>query len=101
MPVDTTLSDKPSRHHGNGDAPYPCHAADKPPGGAGFIDYGFCRTSLDWHGPASPQGAGDPRCPGDCPHKAPQKIAIGFGKQYAWHGAVRAAAWARKQKDKT
>jgi hypothetical protein len=101
MPADTSLPQAPSAHHGDGDAPYPCSAWPEPPGGAAFIDYGYCRTSLDYHGPSSPQGHGDPRCPSTCPHKAPLKVAVGFGKQYTWHGAVKAAEWARKQRSKT
>lgn len=100
MPADPSLSSQPSQHHGSGDAPYPCHTWVKPPGAAWAIDYGYCRTSLDWHGDDSPKGAGDPRCPSDCPHKAPRAVAIRFCKAFSWRGAAAAAAGSREHRSK-
>lgn len=99
MPADTSLSSEPSQHHGDGNAPYPCHSAKTPPGAAWGIDYGWCRTSLDWHGPDSPQGAGDPRCPATCQHKAPAEAAIEFGERFVTVGAVKAAEWTREKRN--
>lgn len=95
MPADNTLSQEPTAAHGDGVSPYPCSTRAKPPSSAWSINYGFCRTSLDWHGPGNPQGAGDPRCPADCPHKAPQSVAIEYGTRAESAGVASAAAWAR------
>ena len=97
MPADSTLSQAPTNLHGDGVSPYQCSTRPAPPGSDWSIDYGYCRTSLDWHGPGNPQGAGDPRCPSDCPHKAPQEVAIGFMERWP-SGATVAAAWAKAQK---
>ena len=96
MPADTTIPQAPSRHHGDASAPYPCSAAATPPRAAWSIDYGYCRTSLDWHGAGIPQGHGDPRCPNTCPHKAPVKVAVEFDQRFARDGAVGAAGWAQE-----
>ena len=98
MPADNSLSQEPSARHSNGSAPYPCSASPTPPGSNWSIDYGYCRTSLDWHGPNNPQGTGDPRCPADCQHKAPIEVAIGFIKRWPIGGAMEAAAWARSKR---
>ena len=96
MPADHTLSDRPTAMHGNGDAPYPCHERDQLPGAAWSIRYGYCRHSLD-----DQMGHADPRCPADCPHKAPAVLVRRFSKHYAWHGALAAAEMARKHKEKS
>ena len=93
MPADHTLPST-SVHHGDASKPYQCSTRSNPPGAAWAINYGYCRTSLDWHGPDSKQGAGDPRCPATCQHKAPEWVAIGFGKWFALDGAASAATWA-------
>lgn len=96
MPADATLNGAPTARHGNAVLPYPCHARTTPPGGQGFIDHGYCRTSLD-----SLVGSTDPRCPADCKHKAPASLVARFEKRFMWHGAQAAAAWAKKQKEVT
>lgn len=101
MPADNTLNQTPSAMHGNGDTPYPCHAQKNPPGprdALWAIDYGYCRTSLDYHPPGYGQGSDDPRCPVDCQHKAPGDIAQGFGQVFETSGAMKAAEWARETK---
>lgn len=98
MPADHSLSQTPTAHHGDASAPYPCSARNAPPIGPGFINYGYCRTSLDWHGRGSPQGQGDPRCPASCPNKAPEKVAVEFGRRYERDGNLAAAAWAEGQR---
>lgn len=101
MPADNTLNQAPSAKHGNGDSPYPCHAQKNPPGPRGAvwaINYGYCRTSLDHHPLHHLQGSSDPRCPSDCPHKAPRAVAKEFGGVFAREGAVAAAEWARTVK---
>lgn len=98
MPADDTIHQGSSPLHSNGDAPYQCSRWPAPPGANWAIDYGYCRNSLDWHGPDSRQGSGDPRCPQTCPHKAPTEVAAGFYVVYAEQGARGAAAWARGQK---
>lgn len=90
MPADNTLNQAPSRHHSNGNAPYPCSQRDVPPGGRGFINYGFCRTSLD-----STAGVSDPRCPANCKHKAGSSIVAGFNERFDARGALAAAEWSR------
>lgn len=98
MPADDTLHQGSSPLHGSADRPYPCCEAPAPPGAAWAIDYGYCRHSLDWHGPDSKQGSGDPRCPADCRHKAPTEVAARFYGVYAERGARGAAEWAKHQK---
>lgn len=97
MPADNSLSQAPSAHHGNGDAPYACSKRQQPPGRADFaIDYGgYCRTSLDHHPASHKVGSTDPRCPPDCAHKAPKSVAIRFTKLFVWQGAQAAAKMAR------
>lgn len=92
MPADHTLPDCTERH-GDGHAPYQCHARPKKPSAAWAIDYGYCRHSLD-----ELCGLDDPRCPATCPHKAPRNVAEHFGKLFAWRGAQAAAEWAREQR---
>lgn len=99
MPADPSISNAPSAHHGNGDKPYPCAAWPAPPGAPWSVDYGYCRTSLDLHQPHERIGSTDPRCPVDCQHKAPEGVAVKFSKQFAWRGAVAAAAMARKHRE--
>lgn len=93
MPADHMLPDTSPRHSSAAD-PYPCHTHAVPPGAAWAIDYGFCRTSLDVL-----TGATDPRCPKDCPHKAPERVVKQFDKLFHWRGAMAAAAWAREQRN--
>ena len=92
MPADTTLPETSIRH-GDASEPYQCSTQPKPPGWAGFIDYGYCRTSLD-----SSEGVRDPRCPNDCKHKAPADVVEGFAVRFATRGAVSAAEWVRAGK---
>ena len=93
MPADTSLSQAPSAMHGDASRPYTCHARPKPPGAEFAIDYGFCRTSLDVL-----TGSTDPRCPADCRHQAPAAVVTQFDKLFWWHGAAKAAKWAREQR---
>ena len=93
MPADLTMPERTERH-GDAARPYRCHADDRPPGAEFAIDYGFCRTSLD-----ALTGSTDPRCPADCPHKAPTAVVTQFDKLFAWRGASAAAAWARAQRE--
>ena len=93
MPADTSLNQAPSAHHGSAARPYACHTDARPPGAEFAIDYGFCRTSLD-----ALTGSTDPRCPADCRHKAPAAVAAQFDKLFWWHGAAKAAKWAREQR---
>lgn len=79
---------------------YECSQRAAPPGADWGIDYGYCRSSLDHHPAHFKQGSSDPRCPADCKHKAPQKVAEFFMKKYAWHGNQEAAKWAREVKQK-
>ena len=92
MPADNSL---PQSSPLNSDAsrPYTCHARPKPPGAEFAIDYGFCRHSLD-----TLVGRDDPRCPQTCPHKAPAAVVTQFDKLFWWHGAAKAAKWAREQR---
>jgi len=98
MPADPTLPHT-SAHHRDGSASYPCHAWQHPPGSDWGLEYGYCRTSLDWHGPGNPQGQGDPRCPSSCRHKAPQGVAMTFTKRLSWLGAREAARLAREHRE--
>lgn len=93
MPADNTLSQSSTARHGDAAKPYPCHQRPKPPGDEGFIDFGYCRTSLDLL-----VGVGDSRCPANCPHKAPAKVAQQFDKLFGWRGAAAAAKWAKGQR---
>lgn len=101
MPVDPSITSAPSAHHGNGNAPYACSQQDAPPGALWAIDYGYCRNSLDLHLPADRVGSSDPRCPADCQHKAPHSVAVMFSKQFAWRGALAAAAMARQHRSRS
>ena len=93
MPADLTMPERTERH-GDAARPYRCHADDRPPGAEFAINYGFCRTSLDVL-----TGSTDPRCPADCPHKAPAAVVTQFDKLFAWRGASAAAALARAQRE--
>lgn len=100
MPADNTLLDL-SAGHNDGALPYKCSQAAQPPGPRGAawaINYGYCRTSLDYHPPVNPQGSNDPRCPDGCPHKAPEYVALRFSVIFAkpgeHGGAKNAAAYA-------
>lgn len=93
MPVDSSLSETPSAHHGDSGQPYQCHTKPTPPSSAWGIDYGYCRTSLD-----ALLGHADPRCPKNCKHKAPTSTVAKFDKLFHWRGAIAAAEWARKQR---
>ena len=92
MPADLTMPERTERH-GDAARPYGCYCDRRPPGAEFAIDYGFCRHSLD-----TLTGSTDPRCPADCRHKAPAAVAAQFGKLFWWHGAAKAAKWAREQR---
>lgn len=102
MPADPSITSAPSEHHGNGDAPYPCSSRPSAPPHAAFsINYGgYCRTSLDHHKAAHKVGSSDPRCPADCPHKAPEGVAVLFTAIFNKRdgGAEKAAQMAREFK---
>lgn len=99
MPADPSISSAPSKHHGNGDAPYWCSRAPRPPGADWAIQHGgYCRTSLDHHPASHKVGSADPRCPANCAHKAPQAVAERFTKLFGWQGAASAAAYARQER---
>lgn len=92
MPVDPSMPER-TAHHRDGVMSYPCHTWPKPPGADWALDHGrYCRNSLDML-----SGADDPRCPMDCPHKAPRVIAETFEKRSRWLGAKNAAEWVREQ----
>ena len=97
MPVDPAAGHAPPR---TGDGPYPCSAWAQPPGAgnAWAHQHGYCRTSLDLHAPTDKIGSSDPRCPADCPHKAPQSVVEAFRKTYQTQGATAAAALARQHR---
>lgn len=97
MPADPSIPSAPSAHHGNGDAPYPCSSRASAPAHAAFaINYGgYCRTSLDHHKAAHKVGSSDPRCPANCPHKAPNGVAVLFTETFTQRGAQAAAQMAR------
>ena len=102
MPADNTLPDL-SAGHNDGANPYPCHTQPVPPGPRNAqwaINYGYCRTSLDYQPPHYKQGSSDPRCPRDCPHKAPPQVARSFGVIFAMSGAKRAAEYSTKHHNK-
>jgi len=99
MPADATIPQAPTAVHGSGSQPYPCHAAPEPPNGPGFIQYGYCRTSLDHQPPGARHGSTDPRCPRDCQHKAPQQVAVMFTKTFGWNGARAAAKQSKAHRD--
>lgn len=91
MPADHSLSQASTSRHGDASKPYPCYRWANPPGGQGFIDHGYCRTSLD-----ALTGSTDSRCPKDCRHKAPPNVVVGYSKRFHWHGAQAAAKWSRE-----
>ena len=93
MPADTSLNQAPSAHHSDAATPYGCYYGHRPPGAEFAINYGFCRHSLD-----TLTGSTDPRCQADCRHKAPAAVAAQFDKLFWWHGAAKAAKWAREQR---
>ena len=101
MPADPSITSDPSAHHGNGDAPYPCSTRAAAPAHAEFsINYGgYCRTSLDHHKAAHKVGSSDPRCPADCPHKAPNGVAVLFTETFNQRGAKAAAEMVRTFKE--
>lgn len=90
MPADVTMPER-TEHHTDGATPYPCHTWPKAPGTSWSIDYSYCRHSLD-----ALIGHKDPRCPVDCPHKAPAAVVVMFDKLFGWRGAAAAAKWARE-----
>lgn len=100
MPADTTLSQEPSERHGSASRPYPCHAWGSPPGVEWAIDYGYCRNSLDSQPPQAMIGSTDPRCPRDCPHKAPQRVVVMFTRLFQAKGAKAAAECTRLHREK-
>lgn len=95
MPVDPQAGLQPPR---TGDHPYPCSERPVLHIAPWAIQHGWCRTSLDLHAPADKIGSSDPRCPAECLHKAPHRVAVTFSKQYAWRGAQAAADGALKSK---
>ena len=103
MPADNTISQDPSAKHGNGNAPYPCSTQPEPPGpreAKWAFDYGYCRNSLDHQPPEFRQGSTDPRCPRDCPHKAPQSVAARFTTIFMSKGAKKGAEYAKQHREK-
>lgn len=101
MPADPSITSAPSRHHGNGDAPYACSQRQQPPARADWaLEYGYCRTSLDHHPQAHRVGSADPRCPANCAHKAPEAVAVRFTKLFEWQGAPAAAKMAREERSR-
>lgn len=91
MPADPTISQAPSRHHGNAAQHYPCHKADTAPGSSWSIEYGYCRHSLDYL-----SGKDDHRCPANCKHKAPEPVVQRFTTLFNTVGAIRAAAYTKQ-----
>lgn len=101
MPADSSLPQTPSAHHGDSSKPYPCHAWENPPIAPWSIDYGYCRHSLDSQPPHAKIGSSDPRCPRDCPHKAPGAAVMVFTRLFYTKGAKAAAeATKRHRKNK-
>lgn len=100
MPADPSISSAPSVHHTSGIEPYVCSTREKPPAIASWgIQYGgYCRTSLDHHKASHKVGSSDPRCPDDCPHKAPEGVAVLFTAKFHKKGAQAAAQMAREFK---
>ena len=93
MPVDPSMPER-TAHHRDGVMSYPCHTWPKPPGADWALDHGrYCRHSLD-----AMCGVRDPRCPPDCPHRAPAEVAETFEKRLHWLGAQAAAEWAQEQR---
>ena len=91
MPADDSSPQEPSKHHGNGDAPYHCYKGDEKPAIAGFaIDYGYCRHSLD-----ALFGSSDKRCPVDCRYKAPERVKDDFDVIFFREGAQAAARFSK------
>ena len=100
MPADVSMPEVSARHS-DASQPYPCSRASTPPGTDWGLDYGCCRTSLDYHaskhtGELLPRGSGDPRCPANCPHKAPLAVAKGFMERFD-QGVPVAIAWVKAQ----
>ena len=100
MPADTTLSQEPSERHGSARLPYPCHAWPGPPQARWSLDFGYCRTSLDSQPPQALVGSSDPRCPRDCPHKAPHAVVTMFTRVFQQKGAKAAAERTRLHREK-
>jgi len=102
MPADPSITSAPSIHHTEGSTPYACSAREKPPSSADWsIQFGsYCRTSLDHHKAAHKVGSSDPRCPANCPHKAPEGVAVLFSAIFNKRdgGAAKAAQMAREFK---
>lgn len=92
MPADLTMPERTALHSAAA-VHYRCHADERPPGAEWSIHYGYCRHSLD-----SLVGFTDPRCPGDCQHKAPRSVVVHFDKLFLWRGAAAAAKWARSRR---
>ena len=102
MPADESLPQTSSSRHRDASKPYECSERPQKPGGQQFIDYGWCRTSLDYHKDIrhedgtvtpNPQGTEDPRCAKNCPHKAPLEVAVKFMEIWP-RGVPIAADWA-------
>ncbi len=90
MATDSTMPDK-TRHHNDGAKPYACYTRPSLGKSAWALDHGkYCRHSLD-----ELCGVTDPRCPADCPHKAPESVVAGFGDVWSKRGARAAADWVR------
>ncbi len=86
MAVDPAQPDRPSVHHRDGAAPYVCSTWAKPGTAPWSHDYGYCRHSLD-----QLAGVNDPRCPADCPHKAPATVVAEFTQIWQSRGVAAAA----------
>ena len=86
MAVDPAQPDRPSIHHRDGATHYVCSTWEKPSTAPWSHDYGYCRHSLD-----QLAGVNDPRCPADCPHKAPATVVAEFTQIWQSRGVAAAA----------
>jgi len=100
MPLDPAVIQEPSKLHNSGDAPYQCSSRPRHASGV-FVDYGYCRHSLDVWPEHLKQGSSDKRCPKDCPNKAPMEVAIKFQELYSdpKHGNKGASDFSRQHKE--
>lgn len=100
MPLDPAVIQEPSKLHGSGDAPYQCYSRPRFETGV-FVDYGYCRHSLDVWPEHLKHGSSDPRCPKDCPNKAPIGVALMFQELYndPNHGNKGASEFSRQHRE--
>lgn len=100
MPLDPAVIQEPSKLHNSGDAPYQCSSRPRHASGV-FVDYGYCRHSLDVWPEHLKQGSSDKRCPKDCPNKAPMEVAIKFQELYSnpLHGNKGASDFSRQHRE--